>query len=26
MSETLDLSLYATPAGDGTFGMELAID
>jgi Cu2+-exporting ATPase len=26
MSETLDLSLYATPAGNGTFGMELAID
>ena len=26
MSETLDLSLYAKPAGDGTLGMELAID
>ena len=26
MSETLDLSLYATPAGNGTSGMELAID
>ena len=26
MNETLDLSLYATPAGNGTFGMELAID
>ena len=26
MSETLDLSLYATPAGNGTLGMELAID
>ena len=26
MSETLDLSLYATPAANGTFGMELAID
>ena len=26
MSETLDLSLYATPAGNGTFGMELAVD
>ena len=26
MSETLDLSLYAKPAGNGTFGMELAID
>src|SRR5215468_5668597 len=26
MSETLDLSLYAKPVGDGTLGMELAID
>jgi Cu2+-exporting ATPase len=26
MSEILDLSLYATPAGNGTLGMELAID
>ena len=26
MNETLDLSLYAKPAGDGTLGMELAID
>ena len=26
MSETLDLSLYSKPAGDGTLGMELAID
>ena len=26
MSETLDLSLYAKPAGDGTLGIELAID
>ena len=26
MSETLDLSLYAKPAGNGTLGMELAID
>jgi Cu2+-exporting ATPase len=26
MSEMLDLSLYATPAGNGTLGMELAID
>src|SRR5262245_66501059 len=26
MSETLDLSLYAKPTGDGTLGMELAID
>ena len=26
MGETLDLSLYAKPAGDGTLGMELAID
>jgi P-type Cu2+ transporter len=26
MNETLDLSLYAKPAGNGTFGMELAID
>ena len=26
MSETLDLSLDATPAGNGTLGMELAID
>jgi P-type Cu2+ transporter len=26
MNETLDLSLYAKPAGNGTSGMELAID
>ena len=26
MPEALDLSLYAKPAGDGTFGMELAVD
>jgi P-type Cu2+ transporter len=26
MNEALDLSLYARPAGDGTLGMELAID
>ncbi|MGA8920287.1 MAG: heavy metal translocating P-type ATPase [Pseudolabrys sp.] len=26
MPETLDLSLYAKPAGDGTLGMELAVD
>ncbi len=26
MTETLDLSLYAKPAGDGTLGMELAVD
>src|SRR5215475_7624948 len=26
MGETLDLSLYAKPAGNGTFDMELAID
>ena len=26
MSETLDLSLYAKPAGNGTLGMELAVD
>ena len=26
MNETLDLSLYAKPAGDGTLGIELAID
>ena len=26
MNETLDLSLYAKPAGNGTLGMELAID
>ncbi|MBI3704294.1 MAG: heavy metal translocating P-type ATPase [Rhizobiales bacterium] len=26
MSETLDLSLYAKPAGDGTLAMELAVD
>ena len=26
MTEALDLSLYAKPAGDGTLGMELAVD
>jgi Cu2+-exporting ATPase len=26
MAETLDLSLYAKPAGNGTLGMELAVD
>ncbi len=26
MPETLDLSLYTKPAGDGTLGMELAVD
>ena len=26
MTETLDLSLYAKPAGNGTLGMELAVD
>jgi Cu2+-exporting ATPase len=26
MTETLDLSLYAKPMGDGTLGMELAVD
>ena len=26
MAETLDLSLYAKPAGDGTLGMELAVE
>jgi Cu2+-exporting ATPase len=26
MAETLDLSLYAKPAGEGTLGMELAVD
>lgn len=26
MGEALDLSLFATPAGDGTLGMELAVD
>src|SRR5665647_1631826 len=26
MAEALDLSLYAKPAGDGTLGMELAVD
>jgi P-type Cu2+ transporter len=26
MTETLDLSLYTKPAGDGTLGMELAVD
>ncbi|HEY6023957.1 MAG TPA: heavy metal translocating P-type ATPase [Pseudolabrys sp.] len=26
MAEALDLSLYARPAGDGIFGMELAVD
>ncbi len=26
MTEALDLSLYAKPAGDGTVGMELAVD
>ena len=26
MSEALDLSLYARPSGDGTLGMDLAVD
>ena len=26
MSETLDLSLFAKPAGDGTLGMDLAVE
>jgi Cu2+-exporting ATPase len=26
MSDTLDLSIYAKPAGDGMLGMELAVD
>ena len=26
MADTLDLSLYARPAGDGTLGMDLAVE